>query len=78
MLPHLGCHLISSQVLDIQDHLMGFLEELLPHRFFHPLAPRCQLGPLLKDVVAGAHELQGEQENPGVSQTTHWPVMGAD
>lgn len=48
------------QVLGLHEGCMGLLEEVLPHRGLHTLAPHCQLGSALKDLAAGADGLRGE------------------
>lgn len=48
------------QVLGLHDDLVGLLEEVLPHRCLHALAPGSQLGAGFEDVAAGADRLWGE------------------
>lgn len=60
---HFGQHLLLQggvcrlRVLGLQDDLMGLLEEGLPHRCLHALAPRSQLGSAFEDLAAGTHGL---------------------
>lgn len=44
-------------VLDLQDDLMGLLEEDLSHCCFHTLAPSSQIGSAFEDLAASTHRL---------------------
>lgn len=61
VLQQFRCNFISGQILGVQDPFVRLLAELLPHRFFHPAAPRRQLWPLLKEVIASTDRLQRER-----------------
>ena len=54
------------QVLSLHDDRVGLLEEVLPHRSFHALAPRSQLRPAFEDVTAGADRLWEREPGGGV------------
>ena len=68
---HFGQHLLLQggvcrlRVLGLEDDLMGLLEEDLPHRCLHALAPCGQLGSAFEDLAPGTHGLQGERARDG-------------
>lgn len=72
MLFQLWINLNVAQFFDIEDHLMGLEEKLLPHSILHPPAPLHQPRSVFKDVTTNSNRLQKGGESNGEALGSHF------